>query len=81
MTKIARVLRWVMVLIITAYAGVVRAEEATSEPTAATGADPGASAQEKQPSAKSEPASRDATLYPVPNYAGDIWSRSYLTGY
>ena len=30
-----------MVLIITAYAGVVRAEEAASEPTAATGGDPG----------------------------------------
>jgi porin len=37
-------------------------------------------AQEKPPPDKSAPTSQDATIYPVPNYGGDFWSRSYLTG-
>ena len=35
--------------------------------------------EEKQPD-KSTATSQDATIYPVPNYGGDLWSRSYLTG-
>jgi porin len=35
--------------------------------------------QEKQPD-KSTATSQDATIYPVPNYSGDLSSRSYLTG-
>jgi porin len=35
--------------------------------------------EEKQPD-KSTATSQDATIYPVPSYSGDLWSRSYLTG-
>ena len=37
-------------------------------------------AQEKPPPEKPAATSQDATIYPVPNYGGDFWSRSYLTG-
>ena len=40
----------------------------------------GAAQEEKQPTEKTTAASQDASLYPVPNYGGDLWSRSYLTG-
>jgi hypothetical protein len=38
----------------------------------------GAAQEEKQAVEKAE--SSDATMYPVPNYGGGFWSRSYLTG-
>jgi carbohydrate-selective porin OprB len=38
----------------------------------------GAAQDERQAVEKAE--STDTTLYPVPNYSGDVWSRSYLTG-
>jgi carbohydrate-selective porin OprB len=38
----------------------------------------GAAQDERQLAEKAE--STDTTLYPVPNYGGDFWSRSYLTG-
>ena len=40
------------------------------------------SAQDKETEkAKEESASSgEATLFPVPNYSGDLWSRAYLTG-
>jgi porin len=37
-------------------------------------------AQEKPPPEKPAATSQDATIYPMPNYDGDFWSRSYLTG-
>jgi porin len=40
----------------------------------------GAAQEEKQPTEKTTAPSQDASLYPVPNYGGDLWSRSYLTG-
>jgi hypothetical protein len=40
----------------------------------------GASQEEKPPPDKPAATSQDATIYPVPNYGGDFWSRSYLTG-
>jgi porin len=40
----------------------------------------GAAQEEKQSPEKLTPVSQDATIYPVPNYGGDLWSRSYLTG-
>jgi carbohydrate-selective porin OprB len=40
----------------------------------------GAAQEEKQTREKTEAASSNATIYPVPNYGGDFWSRSYLTG-
>ncbi len=41
-----------------------------------------ASAQDKEAEKALEEraAGEEATLFPVPNYAGDLWSRSYLTG-
>ena len=40
----------------------------------------GAAQEEKQTPEKTAAASSSATLYPMPNYGGDFWSRSYLTG-
>src|SRR5262249_45360984 len=69
-SKIFQILTWVIVLA-AAAAPMARAEVAASEPTAATDTE-----------AQSAPAVKDQeqTLYPVPNYGGDGWSRSYLTG-
>jgi porin len=39
-----------------------------------------AAQEEKQPPDKTAATSSSATMYPVPNYGGDFWSRSYLTG-
>jgi hypothetical protein len=36
-------------------------------------------AQEEKPD-RPAAASLSATIYPVPNYGGEFWSRSYLTG-
>ena len=38
----------------------------------------GAAQEEKQPADKTAATSSSATIYPVPNYGGDFWSRSYL---
>jgi hypothetical protein len=38
----------------------------------------GAAQEERQAVEKAE--TTDTTLYPVPNYGGNVWSRSYLTG-
>src|SRR4030095_16118592 len=43
-------------------------------------AQPAAAQEEKQSPDKSPEASSSATIYPAPNYGGDFWSRSYLTG-
>src|SRR5262249_21687218 len=75
-SRIGLVLNRVMVLIIATHVGAARAEQAASEPSAA---DPKASAQEKQPREQSAAAGQEATLYPIPNSSGDIWSRSYFT--
>jgi hypothetical protein len=40
----------------------------------------GAAQEDKQPPNKTAATSSSATIYPVPNYGGDFWSRSYVTG-
>ena len=40
----------------------------------------GTAQQEKPLPDKTAATSQDATIYPVPSYGGDFWSRSYLTG-
>ncbi len=37
-------------------------------------------AQDKRPAAAKPAAAEDATIYPVPDYRGDFFKRSYLTG-
>lgn len=40
----------------------------------------GMAQEEKQHSEQTAATGEEATLFPVPNYAGDLWSRSFLTG-